>query len=114
MFQFEGKKKFCLVSNLQAHSQGVSQVHFPRFQANNLQLLSGGNDCKIVLWQCNNMTEDLRKSPDSRGSSESQSLSVAHLENHGDKINWLCSTNLSRNIIFVADNTDKISLYEVL
>ena len=39
-------------------------------------------------------------------------MTAVHEENHGDKVNWLCSSNLSKKLIFVADNTNNISVYE--
>lgn len=107
LFHFEGKKKFTIDEQLKNHSQGVSQVHFPKFDPNGI-LISGGNDSKLVLWnlkgrQCNGHHNVTEKSP----------CSVLHEVDHGSKVNWVTSGSLTKKLVFVADQTNNISVYEL-
>lgn len=108
LFRFEGKKKFVPDKCLKKHSSSASQVHFPKFSPNDM-LVSGGDDCRVVLWnlssgQCNgtSVAENIAK--------EASSVCVVHEVQHGSKINWISSSSPTQNI-FVADLTNDISVY---
>jgi len=108
LFRFEGKKKFVPDECLKKHSSSASQVHFPKFSPNDM-LVSGGDDCKVVLWnlsssKCNGT------SAAENNAKEASSVGVVHEVQHGSKINWISSSLLTENI-FVADLTYDISLY---
>lgn len=114
LFRFEGKKKFAQDDCLKRHTSGVSQVHFPKFQANNM-LASGGNDCRIILWKlnhgsCNGTAASVEKSQETEAAN---TICVAHEVEHGSKPNWVTSSSLTQNI-FVCDQTNEISVYTVI
>lgn len=108
LFRFEGKKKFVPDECLRKHSSSASQVHFPKFSPNDM-LVSGGDDCKVVVWNLSS-SECNGTSAAENNAKEPSSVSVAHEVEHGSKINWIASSSLTQNI-FVADLTNSISMY---
>ncbi|KAK2169410.1 hypothetical protein LSH36_10g08016 [Paralvinella palmiformis] len=100
------------------HTEGVSQVHFPRGKLNHL--VSGGNDGKILIWDleaihqagatCNGV---------SNGESSNLHLLPSNVANlplatidHGAKVNWLTSLSSNEDVrIIVADTLDRVILY---
>ncbi|KAK3093291.1 hypothetical protein FSP39_013692 [Pinctada imbricata] len=99
------RKNIREVFSLYAHSQGVSQVHF----VSDTKVLSGGNDCSIVLWDLEKSVStetenDGTQAPAVNGGSEAangstqshdaQNESVSHAckvteIQHTGKINWM-------------------------
>lgn len=105
------KKTLHFQKTLRHHTQGVSQVHFPKFDEDKY-LVSGGNDGRICVW---NLEEEL-----SHGVALTNGCSVAAGNNsvhqtahnpaieinHTEKINWLASGAVNNNkFLAVADNT---------
>ena len=77
-------------------------------------LVSAGNDCRIILWNlrggsCNGTTSSAANCQETEATS---SVCVVHEMEHGSKPNWIASSSLTQNI-FVADQTNEISVYQV-
>ncbi|XP_002738913.1 WD repeat-containing protein 53-like [Saccoglossus kowalevskii] len=117
LFEFRGKKSLCQKMCLQGHCLGVSQVHFPKFRSDDW-LLSAGNDGKIILWDIANVKSTSGKMKDEDGGTEMGSSVSSqfqkHVITHGDKINWLTTVKtITNNFIFVADQSETISVYSL-
>ncbi|XP_069104468.1 WD repeat-containing protein 53-like [Argopecten irradians] len=108
--------------SLHAHSQGASQVHF----VSDTHLVSGGNDCCVVLWDLEKSAESPSHIGQSNGASaltnghthpeeqrnENVSSSCKLLEiQHSNKINWMkpFEINGTRKLA-VADQTTNITI----
>lgn len=97
---------------LLGHSQGVSQVHFPRF-VDDRYLISGGNDGRICIWDLDreldhgtalvNGCSGNGHGSNAAGPSEGSRYDIEH----ADKINWLTSGSTAddNKFIVVADST---------
>lgn len=125
-------------AGLQGHSMGVSHVHFLDFLSHPYYLVSGGNDGKILLWDFENMeqtnvpaksfpkrsrkknrkgqyqktdsSDDLTSYKDRHKDSPLPKMNIQH----GEKINWLCTTEASGLWkILVADQSNVISVYSL-
>ena len=108
LFRFEGKKKFTADQCLNKHTSSASQVHFPKFHPN--MLVSGGNDCKIILWNLSGGT--CNSAANCQETEVASSVCVLHEVEHGSKPNWITTSSLAQNI-FVADQTSEISVYHL-
>ncbi|XP_070537835.1 WD repeat-containing protein 53-like [Ptychodera flava] len=118
LFEFQGKKGITEIGCLKGHTQGVSQVHFPRFKSTDC-LVSAGNDGKIILWD---VSGNSAASPCKAEDREAGSSAGAMVEkfgklsviDHGDKINWITSMNTgNKEFVLVADQTEFISQYRI-
>ncbi len=120
IFKLGRNKNPAFIDTLHGHTQGVSQVHFPKFMSNHL--VSGGNDGKILLW---NLDNTAAKSPlvngaahangggSSQGADNTANITHPVKEiNHGSKLNWV-TTGVQGNqkFLVVADNTEVLTLY---
>ena len=76
-------------------------------------LLSGGNDCRIILWKVNQGTCSRTSGAKHCHESLAASSWVAQEVEHGSKTNWIASCSLANNI-FVSDQTSEISVYHVI
>lgn len=112
LFRYEGKKKFFPHQCLKKHTSSVSQVHFPKFHPNEW-LVSAGNDCKIVLWNLKTGTYNGTSGSANQHKKDTATASVVSEVEHVSKPNWITSTILGENI-FVADQTNEISVYHVV
>ena len=73
-------------------------------------LVSGGNDCKIILWNLSGGTCNGTSS--SEDTASASAVCVTHEVEHKSKPNWIASSKLTQNI-FVADQTSDITVYHV-
>ena len=112
LFRYEGKKKFVPHQCLKKHSSSVSQVHFPKFHPNEW-LVSAGNDCKIVFWNLNTGTCNGTSGSAHQHKKDTAAACVVSEVEHVSKPNWITSSTLGENI-FVADQTNEISVYHVI
>lgn len=112
LFRFEGKKKFSPDQCLKRHTSSVSQVHFPKFNQND-SLVSAGNECKIVLWNLSAGMCGGTSGSANRHKKEVTTACVVTEVEHASKPNWITSSTLTENV-FVADQTNEISVYHVL
>ncbi|XP_019627340.1 PREDICTED: WD repeat-containing protein 53-like [Branchiostoma belcheri] len=120
-FRLEGKKSFRHTGTLEGHSQGVSQVHFPQFQAEDA-LVSAGNDGKIIVWDLASNLESHAASSSKKtvedegavGSAESVKSHIVQSIDHGSKINWLASGCVQeKRLLFVADVSPVVTAYSL-
>ncbi|MBN3298541.1 WDR53 protein, partial [Amia calva] len=125
---------------LKAHTQGASQVHFLSFLTHPYWLVSGGNDGKVLLWDICEMGQTTESKGRAKGAQRRKSNSVHspkpdqsssqgmadHAQapedhrdlkpkfsfNHGEKVNWICPTQLKgEGTVIVADQSSSLSLY---
>lgn len=73
-------------------------------------LVSGGNDCKIILWNLSGGT--CNSAANCQETEVASSVCVLHEVEHGSKPNWITTSSLAQNI-FVADQTSEISVYHL-
>jgi WD40 repeat protein len=106
-----------------SHTQGVSQVHFPKSKPEHL--VSGGNDGKILVWDmsrlssCSTVSNGLPSIDSSNNQASSQAAHQPVPSNtpiftidHGGKVNWLTSINRNNEtFLIVADNMNKVMIY---
>lgn len=78
------------------------------FRPNDM-LVSGGDDCRVVLWNLSGGTCNGTLAAE-KNANKTSSVCVIHEVQHGSKINWISSSLLTQNI-FVADLTNDISVY---
>lgn len=78
------------------------------FRPNDM-LVSGGDDCRVVLWNLSGGTCN-RTLAAEKNANETSSVCVIREVQHGSKINWISSSLLTQNM-FVADLTNDISVY---
>ncbi|XP_066282163.1 WD repeat-containing protein 53-like isoform X2 [Branchiostoma lanceolatum] len=125
MFKVEGKKSFRHTGSLQGHSQGVSQVHFPKFEVDDA-LVSAGNDGKIILWDlADNQKSHAASSTSSskhgkkvvkdEGAAGTAGTVKSHISqniDHGSKVNCLASGCVKgKRLLFVADVSPVVTAY---
>ncbi|KAK7486465.1 hypothetical protein BaRGS_00022266 [Batillaria attramentaria] len=106
------KEKFCL----HAHEQGVSQVHF----SSENTLISGGNDCRIIVWDLSKAEENQANegfclngdsSVEDRRNESITELCKAHTLVHPFKVNWLAPfMREGRLHVAIADQTSNITI----
>ena len=116
--------------SLLGHTKGVSQVHFPTFSSSNL--VSGGNDGKILIWDlagsesqniCNGHSHGelgtngavnaghQAAAPAQHGPPSSPLRPKFTIE-HGEKINWITSgAGVNGPYLVIADNTPNATIY---
>ncbi|XP_039583868.1 WD repeat-containing protein 53 isoform X2 [Passer montanus] len=114
----------------QAHSLGVSQV---LFMPETYQLLSGGNDGKVLLWDISSNVGKQQKSPakslhrrkaqaaassrkdgklNKAASNEHPGVVPKLSIEHGEKVNWLsCAEIKGSRRVLVADQSSSVSVY---
>lgn len=93
MYRFTERGNAITEASLQnAHSLVVSQVVFMSSET----LISGGNDCKICIWQ---LPDEKKTKPQLR-----------HVLKHVGKINWLSTAGRK---LFVADISNTITEYNI-
>lgn len=95
LFNFKGKTFQCF-KTFKAHDSEVSQVYYFKTKSSKSWLISGGNDGNINLWQ---------------GDGEEHGL--IHQILHGNKINWITCSSLSKDLLFVADQSSNVNIYEI-
>eukprot|EP00118_Oscarella_pearsei_P002321 m.10232 g.10232 ORF g.10232 m.10232 type:complete len:325 (+) comp22051_c0_seq1:42-1016(+) len=104
-----GKRSVLHVCSLtDRHTASVSQVTFASQSRSGRKdiLISGGNDGKIVRWDIGDLIMEKRE-VDSFESGE-----LAWTQEHGSKINWL-ATSCAMPVLYVADQTSDVSVYEL-
>ena len=116
LFQINRRNPEHMVT-LCGHTEGVSQVHFPRTVSDHL--ISGGNDGKILIWDVEAIHAGTTCNGVSNGEPANLRMPLSNVANvpvatinHGARVNWL--TSLSQNedtYIIVADTLDKVTLY---
>lgn len=80
-------------------------------------LLSGGNDEKILLWDYNTNQNGFHSSGAAAASHRTTSCPGFGFKcsiKHGSKINWIKSFSTDKNLVYVADLTNQITIYEVI
>ena len=76
-------------------------------------LVSGGNDCKIIVWNLSGSTcNGTLSAEDCQDTASANAVCVVHEVEHISKPNWIASSKLTQNI-FVADQTSDITVYHV-
>ncbi|XP_066476409.1 WD repeat-containing protein 53 isoform X1 [Tiliqua scincoides] len=123
--------KFEQEAAFKGHTLGVSQVFF---LPESYQLITGGNDGKVLLWDVSNGIEK-QKSPiksihrrktktqsatkkvdkmNAELTNQSEPISPKLTIEHGEKVNWISYAEFkSSRSILVADQTSTISVYSV-
>ncbi|XP_077988092.1 WD repeat-containing protein 53-like [Glandiceps talaboti] len=120
VFEFQGKKGIQQMNSLIGHTQGVSQVHFPRMLPNDW-LLSAGNDGKILLWDVSVQKSVEASHQDGKGAQASDNMDTTSEQNclklqinHNDKINWISSMHpANKDFVLIADQSPNISAYHI-
>ena len=106
------------LGTLRGHTQGVSQVHFPKFEET--CLLSGGNDGSCIVWNIEDISQIVSNGHSTSSSSAAADNAAAsdlakHMKykiNHGEKINWLTTgQTTNRKFIVIADNRQFLTSY---
>lgn len=94
----------------------MSQVHFPSFSNSPNLLLSGGNDEKIVLWDYNTSQNGFHSNAAAalHATSFSDGYMIRSINKHGSKINWIKSYTTNKNLVYIADLSNQITIYEVV
>ncbi|XP_033117940.1 WD repeat-containing protein 53-like [Anneissia japonica] len=130
VLELVGRGKFEPLCDLSGHRRGVSKVEI--FQARSKEfIISGGNDGRVILWngseqKYNPHTNHKRKSKregtggtsskpmkDSTAGASSPSYTAVSQIEHGNKINSLMAVVENKIIIYVVDQTENISLYDL-
>jgi len=94
--------------DINAHTNSVAQVIFTSFAPN--LLLSGGNDSKIILWDiADNKTLNKKNKQTVITPISRIKMKIAHTS----KINWLTTISSAIDNVFVADQSNVISIYTV-
>lgn len=103
---------------LRHHTQGVSQVHFPKFSGDQY-VVSGGNDGRICLWDLNQeLSHGVALANGCSGDDQANATQSIHNPNfeicHDEKVNWLttCDINGSKYLA-IADNSSCPLLYKL-
>ena len=127
LLEFPKRNEIRVKKTLRGHTQGVSQVCF-----HGNDLLSAGNDGKIILWNTSSDVtdekENLEEGPQMKGESSTGAASnhviseretgkgsdIRHVLDHGDKINWMCPVQWKdENLLYIADQSDVVSVYKL-
>uniref|UniRef100_A0A673B430 WD repeat domain 53 n=1 Tax=Sphaeramia orbicularis TaxID=375764 RepID=A0A673B430_9TELE len=129
---------------VKAHSQGASQAHFISFLSHPYWLITGGNDGQVALWDLSKhpvvAPEAINKSQvtaarrkkapltdqEEKEEAEVEDGATAGVEevteksgpklriSHGDKVNWLCPTELKgQPSVVVADQSSSLTVYSL-
>jgi len=91
-------------------------VHFPSFSNSPNILLSGGNDEKIILWDYNTSQNGFHSSAAAscHATSVSHGFLIRSVIKHGSKINWIKSHSTNKNLVYIADLSNQITMYEMV
>lgn len=124
------RKYICELFSLHAHSQGASQVHF----LNESSLVSGGNDCCIVLWDLSksNQADNTSQNGGAHSNGTSNGTSNGHSnphevrnENisevckiqeiqHTGKINWMKPFRVNgQQKLVIGDQTSNLTILDL-
>ncbi len=123
LLEFKKRSNVEVKRTFRGHSQGVSQVVFIKDD-----LLSAGNDGKIIRWNTSSADgghgssadgceEETTQESAGEGIGEARAVGPScskHVLDHGDKPNWMCPLLRDEKcLLYVADQTDVVSVYDI-
>mmetsp|Transcript_2998 Transcript_2998/g.8468 ORF Transcript_2998/g.8468 Transcript_2998/m.8468 type:complete len:383 (+) Transcript_2998:222-1370(+) len=98
----------CLDRSCGGHTSSAAHVTFPQW-ASGSQVLSGGNDCRILLWDW--QRAEVNTLGDEASKASTQALLCS--EHIGSKINWLATRDAGAENLYISNTTEKIAIYSV-